>query len=1014
MAIFGKDITAADLAVGNLQGSDKEASEFSKALRFGLDQPTENVATTLKALGFDAQADSLSGLVDAPKNYESAAARFMNPEGEGLLDFSYRDLPLAIVEQAGQLGGSLLSRGAGAGIGTLAGGVPGAVAGALLGPALFEAVQIAGPVALERARNNGREEPNWEDWSGALSTSAFSGALNAVGVQGIGRLNSTIIGSGVREGVTEGLQGATEQIGSTGLTEAGLQIDPKQVIGEMLIGGTTGSTAQVPTSTIQTAPQAIENIKDLLPTKRPTTAPMAVRGMQDTTDPERIERRREAEAITQANQEFENRAPEIDPEQPSAQITDQEVQDTFLETHDEIINQFMMQDFGEVDRAVRNAGFLDVQDNIRANFELFDPRYGENSPMTVNQRIREFLGEAMRSRLQAADTDKIVNQTVDPRFDFEAVPLNPQEDIYSSKYSPFGPVTASIASAETGIDPMFLSTSTLVPFLTNLPQVMSAEQAMNTIGIKEEGNWFKPSKSEKAVTDRVREAVDSGVAEFLQQQKNQGQPVTRDEISGLFYDHLGRFRTVPTYGEETQHKDNYKQPHDGRQYDQFARLGPEADVELWTMYDARLPAGETKESSPYYNRMSDATHNPHGEGTNFWIRGTQVQEMESNKSGLVLDEIQSQIHEHGQDPERAEVYLSDVSREQEADLQPIRQKMQNFDNASRRFRNALEESNFDGAPNIFASDVSNAFRGRPILEPTVVAKELSSVSPEFKTKFNAFEVKRRKRAAEVFADTIYKEQPFAEFGGELDESYLYTLGTLSPNPDAVAKDVYRRLQEQGFDALELALTEPDIAIAVADMKRAEVSANREVADEVSREQQSLIKEYLPALANKYPVMNELIVAGANYPSREDQERVLEFDNTRYETPTVPNYPYRKNWPGMAVRTGIINALENDLQAVYIPAGGVGGAPKSVYKAAQKAGRQLAQQIADLDPNADVQDIYKVLPDRSQGATDNLSPYAEIDLTVLKRLIAEGKFTGFKGYKEGGLVMNYGDYGRSYI
>ena len=1006
MSIFGKDITAADLAVGNLQGSEKEASEFSKALRFGLDQPTENVATTLRALGFDTQADSLSGLVDAPENYESAAARFMNPEGEGLLDFSYKDLPLAIVEQAGQLGGSMLSRAGGF---ALAGPV-----GALLGPALFEAVQIAGPVALERARNNGRTEPTWEDWSGALSTSAFSGALNAVGVQGIGKLNSTIAGSALREGVTEGLQGATEQIGSTGLTKAGLQIDPKQVIGEGLIGGSTGASAQVPTSTLQTAPQAIENIRDLLPTQRPTTAPMAVRGMQDTTDPERIEIRREAEAITQANQEFENRAPEIDPEQPSAQITDQEVQDTFLETHDGIINQFMMQDFGNADRAVRNAAFLDVQDEIRANFELFDPRYPENSPMTVNQRIRDFLGEAMRSRIQAADTDKVINQTVDPRFDFEAVPLNPQEDIYSSRYRPFGPVTASIASAETGIDPMFLSTSTLVPFLTNLPQVMSAEQAMKTIGIKEEGNWFKPSKSEKAVTDRVREAVDSGIAEFLQQKKNQGQPVTRDEISGLFYDHLGRFRTVPTYGEETQHKDNYKQPHDGRQYDQFARLGPDADVELWTMYDARLPAGEDKETSPYYNRMSDSTHNPHGEGTNFWIRGTQVQEMESNKSGLVLDEIQSQIHEHGQDPERAEVYLSDVSREQESDLEPIRQKMQNFDNASRRFRDALEESDFDGAYNIFASDVSNAFRGRPILEPTVIAAELDSVSPEFKTKYDAFEVKRRKRAAEVFADTIYKEQPFAEFGYPLDESYLYTLGTLSPRPLDVQEDIFRKLEEQGFDARELALTDSDISIATADVSRALLAANREVADEVSREQQSLIKEYLPALADKYPVMNELIAAGASYPSREDRTRVADFDNTRYETPTVPNYPYRKNWPGMAVRTGIINALENDLQAVYIPAGGVGGAPKSVYKAAQKAGRQLAQQIADLDPNADVQDIYKVLPDRSQGATDNLSPYAEIDLTVLKKLIAEGKFTGFKGYKEGGLVMNYGDYGRSYI
>ena len=1039
MAIFGKDITAADLAAGNLQGSEKEKSAVSKALRFGLDQPTENVATTLKALGFDTQADSLSGLIDAPENYESAAAKFMNPEGEGLLDFSYKDLPLAVVEQIGQLGGSMASRAGGF---ALAGPV-----GALLGPGLFEAVQIAGPVALERARNNGREEPNWEDWSGALGTSAFSGALNAVGVQGIGKLNSTIAGSALREGVTEGLQGATEQIGSTGLTQTGLQIDPKQIIGEGLIGGSTGASAQVPSSAISTE-QSLENLRQeivgdsitntmfdqatpdqaveqLLTDQRPTTAPMAVRGMQDTTDPERIERRREAEAITQANQEFEERAGEI-VEDEFQQATDQDVQNTFLETHDEIINQFMMQEFGEVDRAVRNAAFLDTQDEIRANFELFDPRYPENSPMTVNSRIQEFLVEAMRSRLQVAETDKVINQIVDPRFDFETVPLNPQEDIYSSEYKDFetgeprrvtnalGPVTENIVSADTGIDPMFLSTSTLVPFLTNLPQVMSAEQAMKTIGIKEEGNWFKPSKSEKAVTDRVREAMDSGVAELLQQRKNQGQPVTREEIAGLFYDHLGRFQTISTYGEETQHQDNYKQQHGGSQYEQFATLGPEADVELWTMYNARLPAGETKESSAYSNKMSDPTHNPHGEGTNFWIRGTQVQEMDSNKSGLVLDEIQSQIHEHGQDPERAEVYLSEVSRERESDLEPIRQKMRNFDNASKRFRDALEDSDFDGAPNIFASDVSNAFRNKPILEPTVIAAELASVSPEFKTKQDDFGVKKNKRAAEVFADTIYKEQPFAQFGGELDESYLYTLGTLSSRPEEVSADVYRSLKEKGFDALELALTEPDISIAVADMQRAFLAANREVADEISGEQQSLIKEYLPALANKYPVLNELIAAGANYPSGEERTRVADFENTRYETPTVPNYPYRKNWPGMAVRTGIINALENNLDAVYIPAGGVGGAPKSVYKAAQKAGRQLSQQIAELDPTLNVEDIFKVLPDRSQGASDNLSPYAEVDLTALKRLIAEGKFKGFKGYKEGGLVMNYGDYGRSYI
>ena len=54
--------------------------------------------------------------------------------------------------------------------------------------------------------------------AGALSTSAFSGVLNAVGVQGIGRLNSVArtAAGGVQEGVTEGLQ--DDRTSSTGLT----------------------------------------------------------------------------------------------------------------------------------------------------------------------------------------------------------------------------------------------------------------------------------------------------------------------------------------------------------------------------------------------------------------------------------------------------------------------------------------------------------------------------------------------------------------------------------------------------------------------------------------------------------------------------------------------------------------------------------------------------------------------------------------------------------------------------
>mgnify|MGYP003649480870 FL=1 len=230
-----------------------------KAFKYGIDQPTENTATTLDLLGYDDAAAGLQSLVPAPENYESAAARFMNLEGEG---YNWKDLPLATVEQSGQLAGSMGLRAAGAGVGTLVGSP---VLGAILafgGPALFEAIQIAGPVALERAKNNGREEPNEEDWAGAMGTAGFSGVLNAIGVKGIPGLNSAVLGTtgktiaqttaaGLREGVTEGLQGVTEQVGGTALTDKGLTINPKQAIGEGLIGGTTGMVATGPAAVAQ-------------------------------------------------------------------------------------------------------------------------------------------------------------------------------------------------------------------------------------------------------------------------------------------------------------------------------------------------------------------------------------------------------------------------------------------------------------------------------------------------------------------------------------------------------------------------------------------------------------------------------------------------------------------------------------------------------------------------------------------------------------------------------------------
>ena len=49
-----------------------------------------------------------------------------------------------------------------------------------------------------------------------------------------------------------------EQIGSTLLTDAGLQIDPKAAVGEGLIGGTVGGVAQTPSSIYASTRQEIE------------------------------------------------------------------------------------------------------------------------------------------------------------------------------------------------------------------------------------------------------------------------------------------------------------------------------------------------------------------------------------------------------------------------------------------------------------------------------------------------------------------------------------------------------------------------------------------------------------------------------------------------------------------------------------------------------------------------------------------------------------------------------------
>jgi hypothetical protein len=219
---------------------------FGAAFRSGIDQPLENMAETARAVGADGTAETLSNLTSAPENYESASAKFIEGDEDG--SFAYRYLPKAAVEQIGQYAGSLLARAGGLAAGTAVGGPVGGAVGAFAGPFAFEAVQLLGPIANERARNNGRDRPNKDDFIAAAQTAAASGALNAL-IPGRGG----IVKRTAAETATEGAQSVVEQTGSTAGTDVGLQIDPRQAFGEALLGGTAAGGFNVALTTVNSA-----------------------------------------------------------------------------------------------------------------------------------------------------------------------------------------------------------------------------------------------------------------------------------------------------------------------------------------------------------------------------------------------------------------------------------------------------------------------------------------------------------------------------------------------------------------------------------------------------------------------------------------------------------------------------------------------------------------------------------------------------------------------------------------
>lgn len=236
------------------RGASSKAPDtsFGSAVRYGIDAPLENLGKTADALGYTGVGSTLKGLTEAPENYAPASDAFI---AKGEKGFNWSELPRAVVEQGGNLAGQVVTRAGGAALGTAVAGPVGGVVGAVAAPTAFSALQTLGPVALERAKNNGREEPNAEDWQAAMATAGVSGALDTFGAGKLFKGGSLVQNTG-RELATEGVQNVTEQVGSSAGTDAGVQIDPETALGGAIIGGGTAGSAHV-AGKVANAPVAV-------------------------------------------------------------------------------------------------------------------------------------------------------------------------------------------------------------------------------------------------------------------------------------------------------------------------------------------------------------------------------------------------------------------------------------------------------------------------------------------------------------------------------------------------------------------------------------------------------------------------------------------------------------------------------------------------------------------------------------------------------------------------------------
>jgi hypothetical protein len=765
---------------------------------------------------------------------------------------------------------------------------------------------------------------------------------------------------------------------------------------------------------------------------------MAVRGMQDTMDPDRLQRREQIQEVRAGIERFEQEVPQADQENIQEQLGNEEIQRAFVEAQGPYIRNHIARYYGAAGQGVQLDVINDVQEFIQTNYPLFDPRLPQNTESTIADRIAGQIDAQFEIREQIVPNPGQTVQEGDKRFE---APLNTEFDIYSEvvPQTAVGPPArvakvlegprAGITSLETQIDPVFMTQRVSTDRINNLPNSpMKPDFVMQQLGIKKVNNQFVYEPTKAQIGPEANELINMEVAPFLDYKERAGETVTKDEIKGVFNDTLSRFKSVMTEGENTHYKDNYEDTDDLKTL--FPNMNPVDDsVELWTEYSPRLPEGENKLDSPFFNRDPDRAHNPQTRGIDrgnlFWWRGKYVEDPNGKLGqGLLVHEFQSNLHGHTQskDERYKDVdYLSQLSTDTDQDVQETKEKIQAANTATVAFQNQLASTTLrnDREYPSYSAEINSQAVGSMLGLYDYSSKTVSDlffhmvdVSPKFKETLEEYESKRDAARIETYKNLLLVRQPFGIAGVQIapeDVDFTDTRFGFS----SARRQLYQNLANKGFDVQAESLTNPELTYSMERVKKIETDLYDREKDQDRDFYEQTVKDNLPTIAEQFPAVYDMQRAARNYPSEQEIERYENFQRTQYSTQTYPDYPFKKNYPQMDLRTAITHALDTGLDHIIIPEKGYTpdeAGVKGTYNRVKKEAEKIAKQVA-ANGGPSAKELFTVVPN-SQDL--NRGPYYQLDLRSLRNQIEAKVFKGFKGYKEGGLVMNYGDYGRSYI